>query len=480
MPRCGTASSNSFQPEANSIPNSAPYAKAAPDAASWEKNPAAADFLANANLWRSHFEEGAPVLKSLAAQYPAEPEICRTASSVYRSLAYFDPADTAIAVKIEDNLLHANPTDTETMARIGDIYADRELFDQAAPYWERIPQVAPGQPGGYLEAATIYWDYFDFDNALRLLGNGRERLADSSLYAYEAGAIYENQRDYPRAVEEYVKGALNAPESSAELRLLQLASRPKFRDLVDQSTAKLAASPNPPMPAVYLRVKVLEAQNRKPELEAFLDSLANGTTSIEQAEEIETLAQQKSLETVRQHALEKQAALTTDPVTRLQIRYALIRLYESRKDFTAAQKNVEALYRENPKILGVVRSTVDFYWRMKMQPQAISVLLQAAKEAYPALSVQFTYEAARKSTDAKQFQAGARPACRPFEGFSLQRRISGSHGRHLRASRRRPRARTVLPGEDRLLPQRAASRRCAQGTDCDLATRPHPGAYPHE
>ena len=378
--------------------------QSAPDAASWDRNPAAADFLAYANLWRSHFEESAPVLNSLAAQYPAETEIGHTASSVYRSLAYFEPADTTIAAKIEDNLLQASPADTEIMARIGDIYADREQFAQAAPYWERIPQAAPGQPGGYLEAATIYWDYFDFDNALRLLGKGRERLANPSLYSYEAGAIYENQRDYPRVIEEYVKGALIAPESSAEFRLLQLARRPKFRDLVDQSTAKLGTQPNAPMPAVYLRVKVLEAQTRKPELEAFLDSLANGTTSVEQAEEIETLAQQKSLETVRQHALEKQAALTTDPVARLQLRYALIRLYESRKDFSAAQKNVEALYRENPKILGVVRSTVDFYWRMKMQPQAVSVLLQAAKDASPALSAQFTYEAARKSTDAKQFQ----------------------------------------------------------------------------
>ncbi len=378
--------------------------QSAPDAASWEKNPAAANFLAYANLWRSHFEESAPALNSLAAQYPAETELGHTASSVYRSLAYFEPADTAIAAKIEDNLLQASPADTEIMARIGDIYADREQFAQAAPYWERIPQAAPGQPGGYLEAATIYWDYFDFDNALRLLGKGRERLANPTLYSYEAGAIYENHRDYPHAIEEYVKGALNAPESSAELRLLLLARRGKFRDLIDQSTAKLGTRPSAPMPAVYLRVKVLEAQNRTPELEAFLDSLANGTTSIEQAEEIETLAQQKSLETVRQHALEKQAALTTDPVARLQLRYALIRLYESRKDFSAAQKNVEALYRENPKILGVVRSTVDFYWRMKMQPQAISVLLQAAKDAYPTLSAQFTYEAARKSTDAKQFQ----------------------------------------------------------------------------
>ena len=379
--------------------------QSAPDAASWEKNPAAADFIAYANLWRSHFEESAPVLKSLSSQYPAEAEIGHTASSVYRSIAYFEPANTAIAAKIEDNLLQASPSDTEILARIGDIYADREQFQQAAPYWERIPEAAPGLPAGYLEAATIYWDYFDFDNALRLLNDGRKRLANPSLYSYEAGAIYENQRDYPRAVNEYVKGALSTPESSAELRLLQLARRPKFRELIDQSTAKIASTPNSPMPAVHLRVKVLEAQSRTPEIEAFLDALVSGTTSIEQAEEIETVAQQKSLETVRQHALEKQAALTTDPVTRLQLRYALIRLHEGRKDYSAAQKNVEALYRENPKVLGVVRSTVDFYWRMKMQPQAIAVLLQAAKEANPLLSAQFTYEAARKSTDAKQFQA---------------------------------------------------------------------------
>jgi predicted Zn-dependent protease len=376
----------------------------APDPGSWEKNPAAADFMACADLWRSHFEESAPLLKSLAMQYPAESEIAHTASSVYRSLAYFDPAETAVAAKIEDNLLQANPGDTQIMARIGDIYADRELFAQAAPYWERIPKVAPGQPGGYLDAATIYWDYFDFDNAMRLLTRGRQQLADPSLYSYEAGAIYENQRDYAHAVSEYVNGALSVPGSSSELRLLQLASRPKSRALVEERTVNIAALPNPSMPAVHLRVKVLEAQSRKPEMESFLDAIASGTTSIEQAEEIEALAQEKSLETVRQHAIEKQAALTGDPVLRLQLRYTLIQLYESHKDFTSAQKNIEALYQENPRILGVVRSTVDFYWRMKLQSQAIAVLLQAAKDAYPGLSTQFIYEAARKSTDAEQFQ----------------------------------------------------------------------------
>ena len=374
-----------------------------PDAKSFEENPAAANFLANGELWRSHFEQSAPLLRSLAVQYPAEFEWGRTASSVYRSLAYFEPTDTDIAAGIEGNLSKFAPTNTEILARIGDIYSDRELFAKAAPYWERIPQVEPGQSAGYLQAATIYWDYYDFENALRLLHAGRERLGDPNLYAYEAGAIYENQRDYARAIQEYIKGALASSESPAESRILTLAGRPKLRDEVDQATANIASLPNPPMTAVNLRVLVLEAQNRKPELESFLDAIANSTTSIEQAEQIENLAQQKSLEMVRQHALERQAALTTDPVVRLQLRYALIRLYEGRKDFESAGKNVDALYRENPKILGVVRSTVDFYWRTKEYRKAITVLRQAAKDAYPELSRQFTYEAARKCTDTAQY-----------------------------------------------------------------------------
>ena len=368
------------------------------------QNPAAGQYVAQAHLWRSHFEESAPVLQALAEEYPADAELGQTASNVFRSLAYFDPASTGTAVKIEEHLLAANPGSTQNLARIGDIYADRELFAKAAPYWERIPQVSPGEAGGYLEAATIYWDYFDFDNAMRLLAEGRNKLANDALYSYEAGAIYEGKRDYPRAVQEYVKGAVSAGgDSPAESRLLALATRAKFRDLVDRETKKPAAGAGAPMVAVLLRVRVLEAQNRKPELASFLDSVVVDATTIEQAAEIESLAQQKSLEAVRQHALEKQAALASDPVTRLQLRYTLARLYESHKDFTAAQRNVESLYHDNPKILGVVRSTADFYWRMKLHPQAIAVLQQAAKDAYPELGKQFAFEAARKSTEARLF-----------------------------------------------------------------------------
>ena len=375
----------------------------APNESAWKQNLAAADFVANAQLWRSHFEESASALSSLAKEYPADAEVARTASSVFRSLAYFEPQDTALAVEIEDRLSQADPGDTQILARIGDIFADRNRFSEAATYWNRIPSVRPGEPGGYLEAATIYWDYYDFANAVRLLQEGRRHFGDGNLYTYELGAIYENERNYPNAVAEYVKGALSAPGSSAERRLLQLSNRPNLREIVDHATAEIAQPPDPSLPAVRLRLGVLETQGRKSEIDTFLVGVASATSSIELLEDIETIAEQRSLDSVRQHTLERQIAVTEDPVSRLQVRYALIRFYEGRHDFESAQRNIEALYKENPKILGVVRSTVDFYWRTKHYSDAIGVLQQAGRDSHPELSRQFMFEAARKATEAQQY-----------------------------------------------------------------------------
>lgn len=367
-------------------------------------NPAGSDYLAQGELWGSHYEESAPLLRELASEYPADAEMARTASSVYRSLAYFDTPDTNVAVKIEENLLAANPGNSDLLARIGDTLADRDLFQRAAPYWNRIPQIAPGDASGYLNAATIYWDYYDFEKALRLLNEARTKFGNESLFAYEEGAIHEGERKDAEAIREYVNGSLAGGEGSpAEGRLLQLAGRKQYSKLIDAETAARANQPDAGIKAIELRARVLEALNRKQELAPLLDEALGRAGTLEAASEIESLADQKSQEIVREHALEKEASLTSDPVTRLQLRYSLVQLYESGKDLADAQKNIEELYRENPKILGVVRATADFYWRVKMYPQAIAVLQQAAKDAYPALGRQFTFEAARKSTEAKLY-----------------------------------------------------------------------------
>lgn len=367
-------------------------------------NPVYTRFVGEANLWRSHFEQAAPMMGALAQQFPGDFELGHRASAVFRSLAAFDPKDTDVVVRIEENLYKANPGDRDQLAHIGDVLADRELFERAAPYWDRMKQVRPGETKAYLDPATVYWDYFNFETALKLLNEGRTKLNGPTLYSYEEGAIYENQRDYEKAVAEYLKGALKEQESGqCYSRLLQLAPRKKLRDTVDQATALLAEGENPKLESVKLRMAVLDAQNRPKDVEKLLADITARTSSLELLDWLEQTSREKSLANVQEAVLERQAAVTTDPIQRMEIRYSLVSFYENQKKLDAAQRNLEQLYRENPKIMGVVRATVDFYWRHKEQQQAIDVLLQASKDSYPDLRKQFLYEAARRETDAGQY-----------------------------------------------------------------------------
>jgi tetratricopeptide (TPR) repeat protein len=350
-------------------------------------------------------------LLALATDLPAEEALSERATSIHRSLAHDQPNDSDVAAGLAQSLHLVEPRDRDHLALIGDIWADREQFDRAAPVWERMAEIEPGRPEGYLEAATVFWDYYLFDDALRMLGEGRNRLANPALYAYEAGAIYENRRDYTRAVGEYLRGALAADtgnSSAAERRLIELARRPAHRDLIDQVTAQLVAGQNPGPEAVTLRVAVLEAQQRRAELEAFLARMIDGTTSFELLEQIGTIASSRRMDAVRTQGIERQIALTQDPVDRMRLRLSLMQLHESRNEIDAARQVMETLYRENPKILGVVRARVDFAWRQKDQDGALAVLDEAAASAYPELRGKLIFEAARKATEAGQYARARR------------------------------------------------------------------------
>src|SRR5439155_15569119 len=118
-------------------------------------------------------------------------------------LAYFHPDDTDRAVAVENRLLDARPGDLDTLARIGDIYADRGRFMDASPYWLKMAEVRPGEADGYLQSATVFWDYFDFADAQVQLGRGQARLHDATLFGYQQGATEESRGDVTAAIRVY-------------------------------------------------------------------------------------------------------------------------------------------------------------------------------------------------------------------------------------------------------------------------------------
>jgi Flp pilus assembly protein TadD len=368
-----------------------------------KSNPAAERFWVESCLWESRYEDSVGAADALASEYPADRELGRQASSLYRSLAYFRPEDTDKAVAIEKRLLDAKPDDLETLARIGDIYADRGRFAEAAPYWTRMAEVHPGETDGYLQSATVFWDYFDFPSALVQLHKGRERSAQPTLFGYEVGAIEESQNNLPSAVKEYVASSLGKkPSEESSARLRALARRPDLRATVEAETAALLNSPAPSGAAIELRVSVLNVQHRTDDMARELKQAVAQTDSFDILDALSQAARTHSLPEVEQLALARQIALTSDPVHNIELRYQLVDL-EDQHNPTAAAAEIESIYRDHRTVLGVVRATVDYDWNHEQRPRAVAVLLESADAAYPEMKRQLQLEAARKLTELNQY-----------------------------------------------------------------------------
>ena len=398
------ASGGRLDSELEAVRASIPQAASGQWDALTKANPAAAQFVAEAEIWRSHFEAAVPLSKAIAEAYPADFEMGRRASSLFRSLAPFNPQDTAAAASIEETLSKVRPGDRDVLIRIGDIYADREMFARSRPYWNRVPGLEPGNPDAFLESATVFWDYFLYGDTPRIINDARRKFSNPALFAYEAGAVYEGQRDYRRAVGEYLSGALgSAADSPARARLLRLVKRSNLRATIEQATEKAAGGANPDWNAVSLRLDVLEALNRRADLEAFLTHLAQETSSLELLAQIQPVAERYGFDNDRILILEREIALLADPVEKLQLRLQLARFYESKNQVEQARALMQTVYSENPLLLGAVRSTVDFYWRNKIWDPAIDTLVKAAKAAYPELGRQLSFEAAAKAAEVKEY-----------------------------------------------------------------------------
>ena len=372
-----------------------------------KENPVAARFLAEADIWQSRFERAAPLLAAFAAEYPADSVAGHRAGSLHRSLSYADAREIDAAVAAEQRLARFDPRDAAALTTLGEIYADREQYDRARAFWDRLPGLEPGSGGAYLESATVFWDYFRFDDALRVIEEGRRKLRTPSLHAYEAGAIHEGLRQPARAVDEYVKGALSTPESeAARRRLLVLAKRPAYRTVVDRAAVSAVEGNEPPARAVALRIAVLEAQDRRSDLEQFLVELLDRTPSLELMTAIDTHAARLGFDSIRTRSLARQIDAMTDPVEKLQLRCALVRLHEARGELDVARRTLETVYADNRRILGIVRQTVDYYWRHDLRREAVDVLTRAAADAYPALRRQLTLEAAGKAVRMNDYGRG--------------------------------------------------------------------------
>jgi predicted Zn-dependent protease len=269
--------------------------------------------------------------------------------------------------------------------------------------------IHPGLSNGYLESATVFWDYFQFDDALAHIQAARKRFANAELYGYQAGALYEDKRDYPHAIAEYVA---DSADPDAHARLLTLAGRPQFAAMVDEASANAVTS-DPDIETLQLRVDVLHALHQPSGIAPTVEAAIAQASTFTSAEELAAFSQSQQLAPAYQSALQREIALAGDPVQRIEIQYELVRALVDHKDIAGAQRIIDSVHAGNPKLIGVVRTTTDFYWNNKQPQRAVATLLQAAREANPTLAHDYTLEAIEKSNQSNDF-SGARTLLHPL------------------------------------------------------------------
>jgi tetratricopeptide (TPR) repeat protein len=385
-------------------------------------NTAALRFVAEGKAWLGDYESAAPVFVALAEAVPGDTESATRAISIERSVGEFDSA-----IRLAERKANAAPADADAATLVGEIYADREMFAKAAPWWNKVAAMHPGVANGYLDSATVFWDYFQFSDALRMLTDARRVAAQPVLYAYQAGVIHENQNDFGVAVEEYLQDAL-APRAAmkqakegeerdsevpagdelSQNRLIQLAKRPQTAAEIERRTAVLANSKPFNSAAFRLRLALLESQERNPDARTLLLASLENISEVEQVQVIRTNAERLRFDDVTVAALQRVVALSSDPVEKLASRLNLARFYESHQDLARAESEFGALLAENPNLLGIVRANTDFFWNQKQPKKAVETLEAAASRAQQPYRDQFRREAAQKASDSSDFTTARR------------------------------------------------------------------------
>jgi hypothetical protein len=114
-------------------------------------------------------------------------------------------------------------------------------FKSSREQWDKIITTAQGDKGIYLETATVFWDYFQYNDALRVIDASRKKFGDDKLCAFETGVIRESLHDKPAAIREYVAALGSDDYEQSDKAVRRLVKLTNANKLGDEIAAAFAA-----------------------------------------------------------------------------------------------------------------------------------------------------------------------------------------------------------------------------------------------
>ena len=155
----------------------------------------------------SQFERAAAPADRLSEAYPGDGDLATAALRLHRSLSPLDPAHATAARAVVERSAPGLPDARTLWTELGELEQERGHGPAAVADWRHVLEREPRSAERTLELATLLWDYGYMREALQVVEDGRARLKQPWLLAFEAGVLREELGDLDGAVDEYLASA---------------------------------------------------------------------------------------------------------------------------------------------------------------------------------------------------------------------------------------------------------------------------------
>jgi len=372
-------------------------------------------FAADASMWLSHHDEALDAYRQLVALYPGEPQYADRLADLTRSFGQRSDKLYEESARTAAQMAEIYPEDHSYRIKAGEVYAELGDFKRAGEQWDKLTQLEPGERNTYLEVATVYWDYYQFDQAVRVFKDLRNVTGDQTIYAYRLGAVYEGKGDLDSAIAEYVK-VLSEPGDGRDTVVKRLAQLSKRTGVAERIAAayERAHSANPAdwqLPIGYAfyqaerdhqadALAMLRAEVSRSNDVAFLESVRDLFHSILRAED-------------EQQVVTRLTSVARDEREAMMYRLQLAAFMERHGQVDQAIGLIDKLVADYPTNVGIVEESAQFYWRAGLLDKSLDLYKRTLARALGTNRRSFALLLARRQVDANKL-ADAEATLRAF------------------------------------------------------------------
>ncbi|MEW6732448.1 MAG: tetratricopeptide repeat protein, partial [Acidobacteriota bacterium] len=346
-------------------------------------------FRADAAIWLADYEAALDAYRKLHTLYPGNEDYANRLVMLLRSFGQHNESFLKEAADIRRSLTRIYPTAVNYRTEAGELCAELGDFETAREQWNQLPTIETGNPELYLDTASIFWDYYQYDDALRVIDELRKLNGKDDLYAFQAGAIYENKRDRRRAIAEYVKDLANYQTQLRTIyRLKQFAERPAVREMIAQTIdRRFNETKNYAVIIGYARL--LDRIDDPVAAAAVIRRYAADSRDIEFLHLARGFFGRKNLPEDEIRILTRLAEVADHGLPMITYRRQLASLYEQEDQPERAREIYDDLLKRTPNNYGVIITAGKFYVRQHYHDRALSLLKDASTRGLGAFHFEF-------------------------------------------------------------------------------------------